>query len=160
MGSIDKGAKNFQTITRGHTQYYHVLSSSTELNCHHLTNSKIEMERLYFHNEYILFNTLMNCNKKMVNSWKQIAVPNPCSQGPHLCTRIRVLSMIGLSKKAFADLPIRMKGNRNALPIKESFGAQNKDLTPAWQTFLAKISLRKHPFRLALCHWGNSILMT
>ena len=102
----------------------------------------------------------MNCNKKMVNSWKQIAVPKPLFSGPPPVYEDLSALHDWPVKKAFVDLPIMMKGNRNALPIKESFGAQNKDLTPAWQTFLAKISLRKHPFRLALCHWGNSILMT
>ena len=44
-------------------------------------------------------------------------------------------------KKDLIDLPIRVKENKNALPIIDSFGAQNKDLSVSLQTLLAKVEV-------------------
>ena len=44
-------------------------------------------------------------------------------------------------KKDLIDLPIRVKENQNALPIIDSFGAQNKDLTVSLQTSLAEVEV-------------------
>ena len=64
-------------------------------------------------------------------------------RGPYLCTRIGVLAIIGLLKKAIVDLPIRLKGNLKRISgnLLSSLGAQTKDLSTASQTLLTGVKL-------------------
>ena len=62
---------------------------------------------------------------------------NPCSRYPPVYQDLITFHAWPV-KKDLIDLPIRVKENQNALPIIDSFRAQNNDLSVSLQTSLAK----------------------
>ena len=62
---------------------------------------------------------------------------NPCSRYPPVYQDLSTFHDWPV-KKDLINLPIRVKENQNALPIIDSFRAQNKDLSVSLQTSLAK----------------------
>lgn len=74
----------------------------------------------------------------MRNSAK-ILVLSPC-----LSTRILVHAMIGLYENAFADVPMKMKGNLDFTSgyFLSPLGAENKDIGAASLMLLTEIKLR------------------
>ena len=65
---------------------------------------------------------------------------NPCSRYPPVYQDLSTFHDWPV-KKDLIDLPIREKENQNALPIIDSFRAQNKDLNVSLQTSLAKVEV-------------------